>query len=453
MTRKVHFVGIGGAGLSAIARVLQERGEQVSGSDQARSAYAEALERAGAIVAYQHRAENVFGADLVIVSSAVPDSNIEVQAARQAGIRVVHRDEFLGELTEGYQTVAVAGTHGKTTTSGLIAWLLDQAGLAPSFIVGGILSDFGTNARHGRGPHFVIEADEYDHAFLALRPTVAVVTNVEHDHPDCYPTFGDFRAAFEAFAGLVDGSLIVCAEDPEASALRPGAGQLLRYGFGPAAEWRAEEIRGNATGGSDFLVVRDGRDLGLARNRLPGMHNVLNTLAALAAVDQLGVPFEQARRALPEYHGARRRFEILGEAAGVTVIDDYAHHPSEIRATLSAVRRRYPTAQVWAVFQPHTYSRVRALIDGFATAFAEADHVLVTEIFASREAPDPGISGASVAARLDHRDVHFEASLAGAARFLEARVSAPAVVVTLSAGDGNEVGRLLLQSLSSGQGG
>ncbi|MEW6568132.1 MAG: UDP-N-acetylmuramate--L-alanine ligase [Chloroflexota bacterium] len=448
MSRHVHLVGIGGTGLSAIARVLLERGDQVSGSDQAISPYSEALEQAGARVVYGHRAENIAGADLVIVSSAVPDTNPEVVAARKAGLRVVRRNQFLGELTTGSQTIAVAGTHGKTTTTGLIAWLLDQAGLSPTFIAGGILKDFGTNARAGRGPHFVIEADEYDRAFLGLTPTVAVVTNVEHDHPDCYPTFDDFRAAFQDFAERVQGQLLACLDDPGAASLQPSSAQRVTYGLQPAAEWRAEEIRPNAAGGSDFLVLRGGELLGLVRTRLPGPHNVVNAVAALAAVNAVGVPFAEARRAISEFHGAGRRFEIVGEVGGVWIVDDYAHHPTEIRATLAAARERFPRASVWAVFQPHTYSRTKTLLDDFAQAFGDANHVIVTDIFASRESPDPTVSSQMLVERMSHQDVRFIPGLEVAARTLQERLQAPAVVVTLSAGDGNQVGRLLLQALS-----
>jgi len=449
----VHLVGIGGTGLSAIARVLLERGDEVSGSDQAVSPYAQALERAGVRVHYGHRPENVAGADLVIVSSAVPDSNPEVTAARRAGIRVARRAEFLGELTAGCQTIAVAGTHGKTTTTGLIAWLLDQAGLSPSFIVGGMLKDFGTNARAGNGPHFVIEADEYDRTFLGLQPAIGVVTNVEHDHPDCYPTFVEFRAAFQAFAERVTDQLLVCLENEGAASLQPISATRLTYGFRSEADWRAEEVRPNAAGGSDFLVSRRGELLGLVRTRLPGEHNVLNAVAALAVVDCVGVPFAEARRAITEFHGVGRRFEIVGEVSGIWVVDDYAHHPTEIRATLAAARTRFPEAQVWAVFQPHTFSRTRALLADFARAFGDADHVIVTDIFASRESPDPNVSAQRLVEQMVHQDVRFIPDLAEAARTLQERVQAPAVVVTLSAGDGHRVGELLLQGLSEKQGG
>jgi UDP-N-acetylmuramate--alanine ligase len=453
MKGRIHLVGIGGAGLSAIARVLHERGETVTGSDQAHSIYTQALELIGVPVVYGHRAENVAGADVVLASSAIPDSNVELQAARDAGIPVLRRAAFLGELTAEKQTIAVAGTHGKSTTSGMIAWLLDQADRLPSFIVGGVLIDYNTNARSGDGPFFVIEADEYARTFLGLRPAVAVVTNVEHDHPDIYPTEAEFQEAFRAFAGQVKDLLVVCGDDPVASSLHPEGVARVTYGLGGEAEWRAEEIRPNAAGGSDFLVLRHDEVLGLARTRLPGEHNVLNALAALAVVDYLGVDFKEAREGLTAFRGVGRRFEILGEMAGVTVVDDYAHHPTEIRATLRAARQRFPDQTLWAVFQPHTFSRARILLHEFVTAFEDADHVIVTEVFASREKPDPEMSGSVIAEQIEHRDVRFCATLSQAADDLLERVHADSVVVTLSAGDGNEVGKMLLQYLSKPEGG
>jgi UDP-N-acetylmuramate--alanine ligase len=449
----VHLVGIGGAGLSAIARVLHERGEAVTGSDQAISPYSRALEAAGISVSYGHRAENVAGADLVVVSSAVPADNVEVLAAERAGVAVVRRNAFLRELTLGSETIAVAGTHGKTTTTGLIAWILTSAGLEPTFIVGGILQDFGTNAHAGKGRTFVIEADEYDRAFLALHPSIGVVTNVEHDHPDCYPTPAEFHQAFEAFAAQVTDLLIVCLDDPGASSLAPAGVRRLTYGLHSEADWRAEEIRANTAGGSDFLVLRRAELLGLARTRLPGLHNVVNALAALAAAEAAGVSFAEARRALTEFHGTARRFQVIGEVEGVHVIDDYAHHPTEIRATLAAAKLRYPEAEIWAVFQPHTYSRTRALLEGFAGAFADANHVIVTEVFASREAHDPTVSGRLIVERMVHPEARFIPSLAEAAESVLARLRPPAVLVTLSAGDGNEVGMQVLARLQKKAGG
>ncbi len=413
-------MGIGGAGLSAIARVLLERGEQVSGSDLAMSGFAQALLQAGAAVAIGHRAANVAGADLVIASSAIPEDNPELVAARRDGIPVLRRAEFLGELVEGYHTVAIAGTHGKTTTAGMIAWILGQAGRSPSFIVGGELQNLGTNAASGEGAEFVIEADEYDRTFLGLHPQLAVVTNVEHDHPDCYPTPEEFQAAFVEFAAQVQDRLILCADDPGAAGLAPAGLARTSYGTDPAADWRAEEIMPNQAGGSDFLVLFGGQTAGLARLRIPGLHNVRNALGALAAVDQLGVPFNDARAALTEFLGIGRRFQVLGEAGGVTVIDDYAHHPTEIRATLAAARGRYPDRHIWAVYQPHTYSRPKALLAELAAAFADADRVTVTEVFASREAPDPAFGGRQIADAIQHPQVEFVPELEVCGTYLAA---------------------------------
>jgi len=438
--------------MSAIARVLAEQGESVSGSDQAVSAYSEALEALGVPIAYGHTAENITGADLVLVSSAVPDTNPEVVAARQAGVPVMRREVFLAQLTAPYQVIAAAGTHGKTTTTGLIAWILSEAGLDPSFIVGGVLLDFGSNAHAGSGKAFVIEADEYDRAFLGLRPDVAVVTSVEHDHPDCFPTPEDFRQAFEQFAAQVQRTLIVCADDPAAAAL-PTAARRVTYGLAPEADWRAEEIRANGVGGCDFLVLHRGKVVGLVRTRLPGDHNVRNTLAALAVAEELGVPFVTARQALTGYRGASRRSEVIGEAGGVVVLDDYAHHPSEIRATLAGLSQRYPGRTLWAVFQPHTFSRVRALFDDFAACFGQADHVRITDIFAAREQPDGQTTSRALAEHVRHADCRYSGSLEESARQLVEQVEANSVVVTLSAGDGNWIGKKLLETLSVREGG
>ena len=449
MSRRVHLVGIGGAGLSAIARILMERGEQVSGSDQADSPFAAALAAAGMPITIGHAAPAVAGADLVVASSAIPAGSPELVAAEAAGIPVLRRPAFLGELVAGYQTLAIAGTHGKTTTTAMIAWILSEAGLQPSFIIGGIPADFGVNARHGAGRHFVIEADEYDRTFLALRPFLAVVTNVEHDHPDYYRTAAEFQAAFEQFVSQIQETLIVCADDPVAAELSAPGLRRITYGLTPAAEWRAEEIRDNAAGGSDFLALRREELMGLVRLRLPGLHNVRNALAAIAAVDQLGVGFGAARSALAKFRGVGRRFEILGEAQGVTVIDDYAHHPSEIEATLQAARQRFPQADLWAVFQPHTYSRTKAFADRLAHAFGAADHLIVVDIYASREALDPEVSAGRLATQIEGKDVRFIPELERAAERLIAEVQPGSVVLTLSAGDGNRVGRLVLDSLES----
>lgn len=439
--------------MSAIARVLQERGEQVTGSDRAPSTFSEALQADGVMVTYHHSADNVAGADLVLASAAIAEDNVELAAARQAGISVLRRDAFWSELTGGSRTLAVAGTHGKTTTSGLIAWLLSQTGRDPSFIVGGELLDLGVNARAGHGGSFVIEADEYGLAFLGMHPEIAVITNVEHDHPDQFPTPASMHEAFQTFVDQVTGMLILGVDDEGARSLESPGRQRISFGLSDQADWRAEELRPNGAGGSDFLVLRQGEVLGLARTRLPGRHNVVNALGALAAVDAVGVPFAEVRGPLTEFRGAARRFQVVGQAAGATVIDDYAHHPTEIRAALQAARQRYPDARLVAVFQPHTFSRTKQFLPQLAGAFDQADRVIVTDIYASREAPDPTIDSARVVAALDHGQASHIGSLQAAATQVLTELTPGTVVITLSAGDGNEVARLVWQGWQASEGG
>ncbi len=452
----VHLVGIGGIGLSAIARVLHGWGYRVSGSDQQASPLTEALVAEGMTVYTGHRASHVADADMVVVSSAIPDNNPEVLAAKQRGLPVLKREQLLGELSDGKMTIAVAGTHGKTTTSAMIAWILTQAGLDPTFIVGGLLQNLGTNARAGLGEHFVIEADEYDRTFLGLRPDLAVVTALEHDHPDCFPTFEEMRSAFVEFAEqVVEGGLLVaCGEDEAgrelAEHLTKKGYQVETYGLDPAWDWWAEGVRlGNSAA---FEVWYRGKRLGTCALQVPGRHNVLNALAALAASAAAGLDFGIAAAGLTRFRGTERRFEVKGQVSGVTVVDDYAHHPTEIRATLAAARLKYPGRPIWAVFQPHTYSRTVTLLEGFAAAFEDADHVLVTEIYAAREADTLGASGADVVHRMIHRDAHYLETLEEAAAALLARVQPGDVVITLGAGDGYLVGERLLLGLEDGHG-
>jgi len=463
LSKNIHFIGIGGAGLSAIAAVLLESGWQVSGSDQMLSPFAQALAERGAIVKVGHAATNINGAEIVIISSAIAPDNVEVVTAQARGIPVLKRADFIGQLMRGQLGIAVAGTHGKTTTTGLIAFMLDSAKLDPTFIVGGVLANYGTNARASKTPAeagqrrpFVVEADEYDRMFLGLQPTVAVVTNVEHDHPDIYPTFLEMQEAFRAFVQLLpaDGLLVACADDPFARRLaearRSTNGAAVLYGLRREADFRADELRLNGAGGYDFLVVKNEKTLGLARNRLPGEHNVLNSLAAFAVADFLNVDFNTARNALADYQGAGRRFEVKGEVNGITVIDDYAHHPTEIRATLAAARRRFAGRPLWVMFQPHTFSRTRTLLADFIASFNDADHVIVVDIYRSREEPDPAISAADLVKRMKHPDARHLPTLAEAADDLCAKLKPGDVLLTLGAGDGDWVGMEVLKRLGGG---
>ncbi len=457
-----HFVGIGGIGLSAIAKVLLEQGHQVSGSDQKLSPLALALAKLGATVYEGHDAARLGQPDAVIVSSAVPFNNPEIAAAEQRGIPVMKRDRLLGEMMAGKTGIAVAGTHGKTTTSSLIAHTLVALGQEPTFIVGGVLGNLGTNAQAGKGPHFVIEADEYDLAFLGLRPQVAVVTHLEHDHPDCFPTVEDVEAAFRQFLALTppDGCIIGCADVPRVAKLlqetriRLAAPQVWTYGLAAASDWRAMNLIVNDAGGHDFGILRreGGRMIGRFRLPVPGIHNIKNAVAAVAVAHRLGLNLATVANALAAFRPTARRFELKGMADGVTVIDDYAHHPTEIRATLAAARERFPNRIVWAVFQPHTYSRTQALWEGFATSFTDADRVVVLNVYPAREAATdfPGVTTAALVAHMRHPNVrHAETQDAAVAHLLYGLQSGD-VLITLGAGDGYLIGECVLAQLEKG---
>ncbi len=452
----IHLVGIGGIGLSAIARVLHGWGYRVSGSDRQPTALTEALTAEGIAVYAGHKAAHIDGVDVVVVSSAIPEDNPEVLEAERRRLPIVKREQFLGELTQGKRTIAVAGTHGKTTTSAMIAWILSQVGQDPTFIVGGVLQNLGTNARAGTGPHFVIEADEYDHAFLGLQPDVAVITALEHDHPDCYPTLEDMLDAFSRFVKQVrpGGVLVVCGEDQASKELGENSlgknRRMETYGLESAWDWWAEGVHlGNTAA---FEIWSKGKHLGVCALQVPGRHNVLNALAALATSHQVGVEFGMAAAALTRFRGTERRFEVKGTVAGITVVDDYAHHPTEIEVTLSAARLKYPGRTIWAVFQPHTYSRTSTLLDDFAAAFGDAEHVVVTGIYAARELDTLGISGEDVVLRTTHPDARYIETLDAAAAFLLDRVQPGDVVITMGAGDGYLIGERLLQGLKRREG-
>jgi UDP-N-acetylmuramate--alanine ligase len=462
----VHLIGIGGTGLSAIARVLLERGYVVSGSDRALSPQAKELAEAGVGVMTGHQAENVRGADVVVRSSAVPDDNVEVRAAQAAGVPVLKRAQFLGELMRGQRVIAVAGTHGKTSTSAMIAWALTHLNQDPSYIVGGTVRNLNSNAHAGQGGAFVIEADEYDRMFLGLDPDVAVVTYLEHDHPDCFPSMADYRAAFTAFLGRIKpgGVLLVCHDTDETRGLLPAAPEgttALTYGLSAGADYRAVNVHPNALGGFDYAVEYQRLTaapvlLGSVHLQVPGEHNVRNSLAALAVLHQF-VPGSASllpaiAQALGEFSGAGRRFDVQGEVQGITVIDDYAHHPTEIQATLAAARARYPLRRIWAVWQPHTFSRTLSLLAAFAASFRDADRVLVTEVYAAREkAKDfDNFSAAQVVERMNHPGAQFSATLDETTHRLLQQLQPGDVLLVLSAGDADQISARVLAALQTG---
>ena len=463
---QVHFIGIGGSGISAIARLHLERGYVVTGSDRTLSPLALDLQKMGATIHPGHAAENITGADWVVRSSAIPDSNPEVVAALAQNIPVYKRADYLGRLMADKIGIAIAGTHGKTTTSAMMAWTLSQLGQDPSFIVGGVLTNFGVNAHDGKGAAFVIEADEYDRMFLGLKPRYEIVTNVEHDHPDCYPTLADFQAAFAEFVSLVpaDGVLVISAEDKGAIALtatarrmnkRIIAYRIAENNLTQAGEWAlAQNLMTNQNGGFTFNVImrlQSGPQyLSSVQLQVPGLHNVRNALAVLAVIALMGLPLKEAAAALAEFRGADRRFEIKGVAQGITIIDDYAHHPTEIKATLDAARARYAARRIWAVWQPHTYSRTRALFDEFLISFGEADQVIVSEIYASRE-PVEDFSAAAFVERLHSPSVQFIPTLSEISNYLVSHLKSGDVVIVLSAGDADRVSAEVLARLNQGE--
>ena len=457
---RVHLVGIGGIGISAIARILLAWGTRISGSDLKLNQVTDDLRVLGARITQGHHPDNVGDATLVVISSAIPENNPEVRYARHMGIPVRKRADIIGEMMEGKHGIAVAGTHGKTTTTALIAHLFTAAGLDPTFIVGGILSGMGTNARAGQGEHFVIEADEYDGMFLGLRPRTAVVTHLEMDHPDCYPTLEDMRGAFRSFLRLVppDGSIIASLDEPNVRNLMaefrgPSSPQVLGYRVEGEAAWHAADIRANSKGGNDFRILREGSPWGGLSLAIPGAHNMKNALAAVCVGHLVGLSAAVICESLSTFRGVKRRFEVKGELGSVTVIDDYAHHPTKVRATLAAARERFGERKIWAVFQPHTFSRTQALFEEFASAFDEADNVLITPIFAARERDTGAIQSdllvAAMRQRAPDRDIRYCQSLDDAVAILRDQLGGQDVLITMGAGDGFTVGERILGITSS----
>jgi UDP-N-acetylmuramate--alanine ligase len=454
-----HIVGIAGAGMSAVAQILLDQGHAVSGSDLQHNAFVRLLEQRGALVQVGHAAKNVVGADALVVTSAVKPDHVELAAARASGIPVLKRADLWAEWSRIRPVIAVAGTHGKTTTTAMIALALTQAGLNPGFLVGGEVPGLGTNARWGEpAAPLVIEADEYDRAFLALAPQVAVITNVELDHVDIYPTLDVYEAAFRQFAQSVPKAcnVILCGDDPGAlrSFEHPDATQ---YGIDeqiatdPASCRLTANVR--TEGGRTFfdLWIYDRasfatRLVGRQSLLLPGEHNVRNALAALAACAAVGAPMAAAGAGLEAYSGTLRRFELKGEVGGVTVIDDYAHHPTEVRATLAAARARYTRRRLLAYVQPHTYSRTKALFSEWPEAFADADVVFIGDIYAAREQDTLGVSAAGLADSIGPK-AQAVGSVARAAQQILEYIEPGDVLITLGAGDSSRVGEFVLERL------
>ncbi|HEX5704716.1 MAG TPA: UDP-N-acetylmuramate--L-alanine ligase [Pyrinomonadaceae bacterium] len=437
----IHFVGVGGIGMSGIAEVLANLGFRVSGSDQKKSEVTARLEELGCEITEGHAAENVGDAHVVVRSTAVRDDNPEIAEAQQRSIPVIPRAEMLAELMRMKPyTVACAGSHGKTTTTSMVATVLGIAGLDPTFVVGGIVRSYRSNARLGKSELMVVEADESDRSFLMLTPMIAVVTNIDREHMDYYHDMDDVRKCFADFVNKVPfyGAAVLCLDDPHVQAVIPNvARRRITYGLSAQADISAHDITYDQSFGSSFTVLSGVNALGRVSLRVPGKHNVYNSLAAIAVALELDVPFDTIAHALGEFTGADRRFQFKGEEKGVTVVDDYGHHPTEIKATLSAARIAAPNRRIVVLFQPHRYTRTNDLMDDFASAFNNADVLFVTDIYAASEVPIEGVTAEILTKRIKsygHKNVEFIGAVEGAPALLAEAVREGDLVITLGAG-------------------
>ena len=452
--KHIHFVGIGGIGMSGIAEVLLNLGYRVSGSDMKTSDTTDRLKKIGGEIFIGHRAENITSPHVVVISSAVKKENVEVVAAREKQIPVIPRAEMLAELMRLKYGVAIAGAHGKTTTTSMVATVLAAGNIDPTVVIGGKLNSLGTNAKLGQGEFLVAEADESDGSFLKLSPTIAVVTNIDAEHLDYYKDINEIKDAFLLFINKVPfyGVSILCLDEKHIQALIPFVEKrYLTYGMSSQADYQAKDVS-LAPLGSRFRVAHRGRDLGWFELSIPGVHNINNSLAAIAVARELDVDVEIIRTALRGFSGVQRRFQVKGEVNGITVVDDYGHHPTEIRATLAAAKAG-SGRRVVAVFQPHRYTRTQHLLDEFFTSFNQADTVIIMDIYAAGEQPIPGVSGRAIyegVKRHGHKDAVFLAERDAVVSHLAGILKKGDVLITLGAGDVWKVGETLLEKLKHG---
>lgn len=454
---RVHLIGIGGSGMSALAQILLERDMPVSGSDLRGGPACMVLEAMGATVHVGHEASNVDGAELVVVSNAVPRGNAERRRAHELGVPVILRADLLELLLTGHTRVLISGTHGKTTTTSMTTVALQACGLDPSFAIGGALHGGGTSAHHGTGEVFVAEADEAFRSFLRLTPDVAIITNLEMDHHDEYADLDAYRAAFVEFLARrdPDGLALLCADDPGSAGLASDVGGVVRtYGTVEGADIRAVDVTATPEGGSRFRLLDGGQDVGEFTVMVPGEHNVLNAIAAIAAARHVGGSPSDIASGLADFAGAMRRFQRLGTVGGISVVDDYGHHPTELAATIAGARQANPDGRIVAVFQPHRYSRTEAFGAELGRALAAADLVVVTDVYAAGEAPVPGVTGALVAdgAADAGAEVRFMPRLGDLPRLLVELTQPGDLVLTMGAGDITSIGPQLLERLE-GRGG
>jgi UDP-N-acetylmuramate--alanine ligase len=449
----IHFVGIGGIGMSGIAELLLNLGYRVSGSDLRETDITRRLSGLGAEIHVGHHGEHVKGADVVVLSSAISEENPELQAARSMGkVPVIRRAEMLAELMRLKYAVLVAGAHGKTTTTSMVSTVLARGGLDPTVVIGGRLNAWGTNAKLGSGDFMVAEADESDGTFLLLPPTIAVVTNIDLEHMDFYRDLEHIQRTFLEFINRIPfyGQAVLCLEDENIQTILPLISKrYVTYGLSSQADFQAREIRFNGLN-TTYRAFHQGRELGEIELPIPGRHNVLNSLAAVAVAQDLEIDWPSVQAGLRDMTGVQRRFQIKGEAGGVLVLDDYGHHPTEIRNVLETLAQCFPDRRRIVVFQPHRYTRTQALLDQFARCFYHSDLLFLTEIYAASERPIPGITGARLAEQVaahGHHDLEFHATFDGMLESLKAVVKPGDVVITLGAGNVWQIGEDLLDSL------
>ena len=452
-TKHIHFVGIGGVGISGIAEVLLNQGFRVSGSDLKQSEVTDRLASLRADIYVGHSATNMEGADVLVVSSAVPSSNAEVVSARERKIPVISRIEMLAELMRMKYSIAVAGTHGKTTTTAMAASVLEHGGLDPTVVDGGIITGLGSNIRLGSGDFMVVEADEAYGSIHKVAPTIAIVTNIDNDHLDYYHTMDEIKGAFLDFINRVPfyGVAVLCLDEENIQELVPKIEKrFTTYGVETGADLTANDIQVDGTGTS-YNVNRNGQTLGKIHIKLPGRHNVANSLAAVTVGLELDIPFHSIAEALEAFPGVNHRFELLGDVNNILVVDDYGHHPTEIKATLRAARETY-NRRVIAIFQPHRYTRVSLLADDFARCFYQADLLLVTEIYSALEAPIEGASGESLAVAIrdhGHKNVTYIPDKEKIADAVCKMIQPGDLVITLGAGDIWKVGKEIVERLDT----
>jgi len=437
---KTYFIGIGGAGMSGIAELLHHNGFEVSGSDMQESAQTAYLQNLGIKIFIGHKAENVSNAELVVYSSAVHEDNPEMQRAKEQGVPIIRRAEMLGELMRLKYTLAIAGTHGKSSTTSLVGSILEMANEDPSVIVGGIVQGKGSGATIGKGSYLVAEADEFDHSFLRMMPSSAIITNIDADHLDTYKDLDDIKNAFAEFANKVPfyGQVILCMDDIGCqSILSRLTKPVITYGFSPQATYSVKNCR-HSENGSEFSVYRSGDLFGEFSIKLLGKHNVQNATAAVALATEESIPMEISKKALAAFVGVKRRMEFKGKVRGALVFDDYAHHPTEVAASLSAFRESFPDKRIIAVFQPHLYSRTRDHAEEFGTAFLGSDILLVCDIYGAREEPIEGISGKLVfdfAHARGHKNARFIGAKENALEILRNEIKSDDLIVTMGAGN------------------